>query len=205
MRTLLQKHGLGARRSVLLLPPAWFIAPTWTMREIFWRVRFVNHGSSAVHTLYSHREEALSLPLAKYHRVAHPVSGKYTCTCAGENRWAGGRRNGRYTVDSGYASVNHAGIAFVDSGVLSIARRNTVLILFFPAVMTRVYLRDSKRNNDVVVAAALLLAILRRTMRRDTKREYWFHCPYFVIIVIRYWRLMCSVIVSLWEMQIYYN
>lgn len=48
----------------------------------------------------------------------------------------------------------------MDSGVLSIARRNTVLILFFPAVMTRVYLRDSKRNNDVVAATALLLAIL---------------------------------------------
>lgn len=53
-RTLLQKHGPGARTGPFCYcRQAWFIALTWTMREIFWRVRFVNHGSSAVHTLYA--------------------------------------------------------------------------------------------------------------------------------------------------------
>lgn len=64
-RTLLQKHGPGARTGPFCYcRQAWFIALTWTMREIFWRVRFVNHGSSAVHTLYAPIERR---PPAKYH------------------------------------------------------------------------------------------------------------------------------------------
>lgn len=146
-RTLLQKHRPGARAGPFCYcRQAWFIALTWTMREIFWRVRFVNHGSSAVHTLHAPIERRAP---AKYHeRREGEVWQMHVCTHTHthernsreqDERYRA--QNGRYTIESGCASVNQRRNRIRGFCVLSIVRRNTVLILFFfhRSYDTRIY------------------------------------------------------------------
>lgn len=155
-RTLLQKHGPGARSATAARP--WFIALTWTMREIFWRVRFVNHGSSAVHTLHAPIERRAP---AKYHerreggREGGRDSGKCTYTRVREKE-NGEQMNGRAQreIHDRIGMRVRKSAPESHSWILCSQHRSpehTVLILFSPQLWhAYIYLRDSKWNNDVV-------------------------------------------------------